>query len=273
MFNFTMFGIPFFSIACCFFIYSFFGWIYESTLVSVRKKTWTNRGFLNGPIIPIYGCGGTLVFLLFYNSRFISLTRSVTALHIVIIFIVGMVCASVMEYFTSYVMEKLFHAKWWDYSDYPLNLEGRIAVRASLLWGLLSVLVAYLVQPKVNKLIDGLAHPLCDWMLIVFFALFLSDFVITVNATMNLAPKLEALRKLQEELREYSAGSKWYDKLEGAKEKFKNTRVTEWRKTLSNSKLHNYVYKRTFKAFPHFQMSGREQLLKEFKEKLHNIRR
>lgn len=120
-----------------FLIYSFLGWIYETALVSIREKQWSNRGFLFGPICPIYGFGA-LVFIMLGSGLSLWLT-----------FAVCMVSSAVLEYATAYALEKLFHASWWDYSNMPLNLNGYICLPASLLFGAAGVIVSHLVQPFI----------------------------------------------------------------------------------------------------------------------------
>ena len=96
-----------------FLLYSCVGWVYESVLVSVLERRWVNRGFLNGPICPIYGAGAVLGILLLSGLRD----------HPVIIFLISALGASVLEFVTSWAMEKIFHARWWDYSDYRFNIQ------------------------------------------------------------------------------------------------------------------------------------------------------
>ncbi|MCZ4428067.1 putative ABC transporter permease, partial [Bifidobacterium breve] len=97
-----------------FVLYSFIGWIYESILVSVMERRLVNRGFLNGPLCPIYGAGAALAIALLHNMH-----------NPIMIFLISAIGASVLEYVTSWAMEKMFHARWWDYSDYRFNLQGR----------------------------------------------------------------------------------------------------------------------------------------------------
>lgn len=266
-------GIPLFTIFWTFFIYSFLGWIYESTFVSIRKKTFVNRGFLNGPIIPIYGCGAMLVELGFFNSKMIPITETATLLHMIEVFIIGMILASILEYVTSYFMEKWFHAKWWDYSDYPLNIKGRISLRSSLFWGVLSVVGVYVMQPLVHRFIIHLKRPVCDYILYACIVAGSVDFYLTVRVTLHMTRKLAAVEKLKEVLYEYSSGIHWYDKAEEWKEKIERSKWYEHVVTIKNNKLHHMVYKRLFKAFPKLKVVDRQQVFEEFKKKLLSIRR
>lgn len=192
-------GIPFFDIFYNFFIYCFLGWIYESTYVSIKEKHWVNRGFLNGPIIPIYGCVATLLFVSFFNEKTIATTLSKTIQSYLFIFITGMLLASLFEFVTSWLMEKLFHARWWDYSDIPLNIQGRICLPVSIFWGMLSVIMAELIQPRMDILV-AMIPPF--WGKIVgylIFFVFVVDVVTTVIATLELDKKLSDMQKIREE--------------------------------------------------------------------------
>lgn len=114
-----------------FFIYSFIGWVWESCYVSVRKRRWVNRGFMHGPMLPLYGSGALAVLVSTIGVRE----------NMVLIFLLGMMAATVLEYFTGAAMERLFHVRYWDYSNQKLNLHGYICVSSSLCWGCFSVLL------------------------------------------------------------------------------------------------------------------------------------
>ncbi len=225
-------GISIYDVLANFFLYSFFGWIYESTLVSVRKRTLTNRGFLNGPIIPIYGFGATFIYMAFYNEYTISLAEQVNALNIIEVFVFGMVIASILEYVTSYLMEKIFHAKWWDYSDYPFNIKGRISLPSSLFWGLLSIVMVYLIQPAVNNVLLQIERPFGDYIIIAAIAVGSFDFVLTVAVTLKLNKKLEVLERLREEVFEYTMGLKRYERREELKGRLTHSKVAEFAEEL-----------------------------------------
>lgn len=184
-----------------FFIYSFCGWAMETVLCSIQEKHFVNRGFLNGPICPIYGCGLLLILLVLTPVRD-GITNPLYALPLV--YVVGTVLASALEYFTSWGMEKLFHARWWDYSHYRINLHGRICLPISLLWGVLAAAFLYLVQPLLEGLVTGL-YQAAEWLPAlladVFFLLFLVDLVISVNVARAVGKTLEQLDKWSELLR------------------------------------------------------------------------
>ena len=124
-----------------FYIYCFFGWIIESTYVSVCTGNWVDRGFMRGPVIPIYGTGAVIVLFAVIPFRTSP----------ILVFIVGTVAASILEFVTGFVMERIYKVRYWDYSDKPFNLCGYICLFNSLCWGVLSILLIYLVHSWVEK--------------------------------------------------------------------------------------------------------------------------
>ncbi|MDG3375083.1 hypothetical protein P5D95_26830, partial [Vibrio parahaemolyticus] len=115
----------FIRVVLLFFIYSFVGWLWETVYCSIKAKHFVYRGFLVGPITPIYGFGilGVLYFIEPFQSN------------LVLLYVLSTVLVTILEYLTSFGLEKLFHATWWDYHDVPLNINGRVALPVSLFWG------------------------------------------------------------------------------------------------------------------------------------------
>lgn len=159
-----------------FFFYSFIGWIVESTYCSFGEKKLINRGFLTGPIIPIYGAGTMTMAICLTPIKnlhlgftagdyFINLTP-------VLVFFAGIIVCDIVEFFTSYVMEKLFHARWWDYSKKKFNIQGRICLQHSMYWGVGSVIFLYFIHPITeycfSRLLDEVAYIACPIFLIIF---------------------------------------------------------------------------------------------------------
>lgn len=191
-----------------FILYCFFGWIYESCFVSFRQKHWVNRGFLNGPLLPIYGTGATLVYVFLEPFQY----------NPVLIFVLGMVIATILEYVTSYVMEKLFHAKWWDYSHDKYNFQGRICVVASLMWGFMSILMMYVLQPAMNRLIGLIPRKEGEIGGFFIAAVFMADLAITVISTWKLDKTITALAEIRGELTDYMENTRLYEIGEDARE-------------------------------------------------------
>ena len=129
--------------------YSFLGWIYESAICSIDESRLVNRGFLNGPICPVYGFGA-LASILVLDQR---------TDNVIILFFAGMILTCTVEYITAVLLEKLFHAKWWDYSHHRINFQGRVCLLGALVFGFLSVLLIKYIHPFVGGLINQLPTP------------------------------------------------------------------------------------------------------------------
>lgn len=183
-------GLSFYFILMDLYIYSIFGWIYESIFVSIRNHKLVNRGFLVGPILPLYGFGGTLVYV------FLRPLEKYPSL----LFAGGMILATVIEFLTSWVMEKLFHAQWWDYSKEPYNFQGRIALIPSMFWGFLSLLAFDFLQPAVTSIINAIPYRTGVILLSAALLLTAVDLVYTVITTINFSKQLESLYRFRDEL-------------------------------------------------------------------------
>ena len=120
-----------------FIIYSFIGWLMETTLKSYEAKKFINRGFLIGPYCPIYGCGCILIILLLKKYEPYPLG----------LFCMSVVICTILEYLTSYFMEKLFNARWWDYSKRKFNINGRVCINTMIPFGILGTLMMYFINP------------------------------------------------------------------------------------------------------------------------------
>ena len=175
-------------------LYSFLGWCGEMIYCSIGQgKLCEKRGFLNGPLCPIYGHGALLV-LVVLGQRWNNPIST---------FLIGMVLTSTVEYLTSYLMEKLFHMRWWDYSHHHFQLNGRICLLSSTLFGLACLVLRYVVHPRVMEPIlwlfdHGLAVPLA----LALFALYVTDIVLSVRSAIQIGNRLEKLHAIYDELTE-----------------------------------------------------------------------
>lgn len=172
-----------------FFIYSMIGWLCESIYCSVPAKKFINRGFLNGPLCPVYGIGGLLVIWL--------LTPVQDSLPL--LFLAGVLVTSLVEYVTGFLLETLFHTKWWDYSRKRWNIHGRICLQNSLLFGVMSVLVMRVVHPRVLRLAESIPSFWLTLLSLVFLAAFAADVAVSVRAALQLSGKLKALQEVLDE--------------------------------------------------------------------------
>lgn len=176
-------GLSIYFILMNFYVFSILGWVYESTFVSIRTGKPVNRGFLVGPMLPLYGTGATLVYVLL---------RPVSS-HPSLLYALGMLIATVIEYLTSYVLEKLFHAKWWDYSKAPYNLNGRIAIIPSMFWGFLTLFLFDVLEPFAIWLIGLIPEATGLKILTVLILISLADLTYTIIETVNFRKQLETL--------------------------------------------------------------------------------
>ena len=144
-----------------FFVYAFLGWCVEVAYAAITTRELVNRGFLNGPICPIYGCGMTVMIAVL--GRF-TMPSSGMAWYqnVLVAFFGGMVITTLVELVGGYILYKMFHTRWWDYSMYRFNLGGFICPRFSLLWGLGSVLLMVVVHPLLSKPSAAIPHPCAD---------------------------------------------------------------------------------------------------------------
>ncbi len=170
-----------------FIFYSFLGWIWESIYCTIKKKEWQDRGFLFGPICPIYGSCVVVLNILFGHIPQLSSS------HFPLwgIFLICMVGSAIAEFSTSWVLEKRFHAMWWDYSNVPLNLQGRICLPVSVSFGLAGVVIVRFVLPVVSRF-HMTMHPVLNECLALGFAmLFGADFALTEASLSSLLKNIE----------------------------------------------------------------------------------
>jgi len=154
-----------------FFIYSIIGWAVESVYVSCQENKLVNRGFLIGPYCPIYGFGCLLMVL--YLGQYKD--------NIVTVFLLGLVICSVLEYFTSYIMEVLFKTRWWDYSDRKFNLNGRVCGWNALLFGIGGLIIVYLLHPMLLHILIECNKTALLIISICCFIVFVTDLIFSLN--------------------------------------------------------------------------------------------
>lgn len=160
-----------------FIILSMGGWVFETLFCILRKHRWENRGFLYGPLCPIYGVGGIVVILIYQLLRSEGIELGWWQ-----VFLISCFGSMTLEYFTSWALEKLFHAYWWDYSHVPLNLNGRICLPASLLFGAFGVIIVFIVYPLLNDLTAAMPPWVLEAIALVVMMLLGGDIALTVSA-------------------------------------------------------------------------------------------
>jgi uncharacterized membrane protein len=182
---------PFWTLVLLFTIYSFIGWLSESIYCSVPARRFINRGFLNGPVCPVYGFGALLVITSLMRFRG----------NLFVLFAAAVVLTSVLEYSTALILEKTFHTKYWDYSDKPLNLRGRVCLENSLLFGGMSVAAVTVIHPALTALAGGLLPAARTVLALFFLAAFSLDTALSINAMHRLNGKLDELQSILDEVK------------------------------------------------------------------------
>lgn len=162
-----------------FVLYSIAGWIYETIICSIEAKKFINRGFLNGPYCPIYGCGAVLDILVLGHVH-----------NAVLLFLLGLLLNCTLEYITSFVMEKVFNARWWDYSEYKFNLNGRVCLLGAVVFGAFAVVMIKFIHPFVKTYTDMLSEVSLHILVAVLLVVLLVDAFITVKNVENFENKL-----------------------------------------------------------------------------------
>lgn len=216
----------FYSYCILFFIYSFLGWIMEVTLTLITDKKFVNRGFLLGPCCPIYGCGCILLNLLLQN--YVN--------NIIVLFILTMFTCSLLEYITSFLMEKIFKLRWWDYSQMRFNINGRICLETMTPFSILGVLAIKYATPFFITNINKLSEKKILIISIILITLFIIDVIISLTIVFKLKFVSKNIKK-----------DSTLD-IKNAIKKFIKNDI--------------YVYERIIESFPNLTKSLKEKALK-----------
>ncbi len=275
-----------------FFIYGFAGWCVEVAFASVKERKFVNRGFLNGPICPVYGVGvGAVVTLLEPWKE-----------HILLLYVASVVLVTFIEWITGYAMDKIFHHKWWDYSQMPLNIGGYVCLLFSLVWGIACVIIMKVIHPLTEKLTEIMPFPLGMTLCIIFTAVLAADIAVTSAGILKLNKRMDAMEKIAAELHEISDkmginihenvmdAVEKLEKLEEKKEEFREKyedfydigedikgdmreRFDEMKKRYEElAAASTLVSRRLVKAFPKMESRKHREILNELKERLEKRR-
>ncbi len=164
-----------------FFIYSVIGWFVEVTYVYIGTKKFINRGFLIGPYIPIYGYSALIMALYLTQYKDNPLT----------VFLLAIFICTFIEYMISFNMEKLFNARWWDYSNSKFNINGRVCLKNGLGFGFLSLLLIYLINPWLVNLLEKLNPKLLIIISVICLVIFVFDFITSLIVTFDIKNKIK----------------------------------------------------------------------------------
>lgn len=199
-----------------FFVYGFLGWCTEVAYAAFKEHRFVNRGFLNGPLCPIYGVGVSVVvvFLTPYKSN------------LVLLYVSACLLVTLLEGLTGWAMDKIFHNKWWDYSKQPLNIGGYVCLLFSLIWGAACVIITDFIHPLIHKLLTYVPFMVGVILVILLLCITFADVYVTASAIFKFNKRLASMEKIAGELHEISdqIGEDIYEKVLYAIEKQESSR-------------------------------------------------
>ena len=243
-----------------FIVYSFFGWVMESVLKTCIQKKPVNSGFLYGPFCPIYGFGAVFMFLCL--NRFAN--------NIALLFIIAFFTLSLWEYAVGLLLEKLFHTKYWDYSENKFNIKGRVCLLNSLFWGFLGVIFIKFMHPWISGKIDLISTNILTFNVIMITIAIIVDTIVSAIKVSNIKEKLDKLKEitenLKEKLEELEVKQVNKENLQNAIEELKH-KQTELKIKLARQT------ERLKKAFPTIKSDTIEKITEFLKEKKENVRK
>ena len=175
-----------------FFIYAFLGWCVEVSFVAITRGKVVNRGFLNGPVCPIYGVG--MVGILYALEPLKD--------NAIVLFIGGVVICSELELFTGWVLDKIFHMRWWDYSENRFNIGGYICLEFSIMWGLGSMIMVNMIHPMIYGVVSKIPLMVIYVLLVIFAIAFIIDIIVTVKEIVGFKKSLGQLEKIADGLKD-----------------------------------------------------------------------
>lgn len=237
-----------------FFIYGFFGWCTEVAYASVKQKKFINRGFLNGPICPIYGVGVGLVVQLLMPVKD----------NLIVLYVMAALLVTVIEGLTGFFMDKIFHHKWWDYSRQPLNIGGYVCLIFSMIWGVACVLIVRVIHPIVQLALSWLPLAVGVLLIIVLGIVLAADMYVTASGILKLNKHLEAMDKIALELKELSdkVGANIFENVMETMDKQEELKHKYQEMTHQTAK----VTERLMKAFPKMESRKHKDMLEQIKK-------
>lgn len=250
-----------------FIIYSFLGWCMEMVVCYFATRKWVNRGFLIGPICPIYGWGCLLIILLL--KRYLD--------DPLVLFVMSMVLCSLLEYYTSYLMEKLFKARWWDYSHKKYNINGRICLDNILAFGILGLLMMYFINPFVVKMLGFVSTKVLNIVAIIIFVIFLVDSIVSLKVISGFKKVAKSIHKdsteeITKKVREIlSKQGKLYRRLVSAFDFEASERLIKNFKERVKATADEVV--KNIEKYKKKRAIQRKEAIEEYNEKLRNLKR
>ena len=197
----AIYQLPFRYAFLIFIIFSVVGWISEVLYVGIfHEYKFVNRGFLHGPVCPVYGFGGVVILILPVSlySTWIPL------------FFSSMVMCTLVEYFVSWIMERMFHARWWDYSNYKFNINGRICLLNSVLFGFMGLGIIHFVYPQILNFLNWLGDVVIQISSDVIGVVLTVDLLVTIRKLVDFSATMEKIKTFSESLRDHYGSEAWF---------------------------------------------------------------
>ena len=247
-----------------FFLYSFLGWLCESIYCSVGNKKVINRGFLNGPICPIYGFGAMLVIFLIEGFKD----------NIFILFLFGMLITSILEYISGYILETLFNTKWWDYSKRKFNIKGRVCLKNAIYFGIMSVVLMKIIHPFIIDIVDDFSPKATIIISVIAILTTSLDMLITLMTMNKLSLKLQWLDEIIEDLSKINIKLEKFDEEEIKKaiaeirnrEGHIQIKFREIYRKIEDVRNQSVLQRRLMRAFPNMQSNRRRDQLNYYRQ-------
>lgn len=286
----------FYELLWIFIIYAFAGWCTEVGYAALNTGKFVNRGFLNGPYCPIYGCGIVIVVGVLTPLKE----------NLIILFIGSFLLTSLLEFITGFLLEKVFHNKWWDYSELPFNIKGYVCLKFSIYWGLACTFIMSILHPIIYKFITVIPHILGIVLISVFMGVFAADVVITVSTILKFNKRLKAMDDIARRIHAISdeIGEKVYENVTSVDSKQKEYKLAleenlmelssevSYRKDQLNEERErkqkereellarykelmeqkNAGFRRLLKAFPNMISHNQNDMLKKYREHLASLK-
>lgn len=232
-----------------YFIYAFIGWVVEVSYHAVTKGKFINRGFLSGPYCPIYGFGAISV---------IYFLTDIAEKNKLVLFFGSIAIATAIEFVAGFLLEKIFHERWWDYSDRKLNIGGYVCLEFSVIWGLFCFLLYEAVHPLVKNLVGLIPLEMLKYLDLGLIIIMTIDLIATINTLVGINKKIRVLDKVRMDIRKVSdrIGTRVYDRtvaLENKQEEIKkNPEIIEIENRIRELKERKAILgeRRILRAFP-----------------------
>lgn len=261
-----------YDVAWYFMIYAIIGWCTEVSFATLTTGKFVNRGFLNGPYCPIYGVGVVVVLAALLPLRE----------NLLLLYIGSFLLTTIIEFITGFILEKVFHNKWWDYSDEPFNIKGYICLRFSIMWGFACTFIVKLVHPFIEKVISLIPSIVGYILISVMVIAFLIDCGVTIATILQLNNRLRLMDEIALRIHHLSdeIGENIHENVSEVIEKTKKIKdeieedVTEKREELDKLReqykelleKHHIGHTRLIKAFPRMKSLKHNEVLGKLRE-------